>query len=110
MTTGTLGGTLRLTGGLHHAVRGTYAVDGVPEDNHGLLNVLLATSVAQSGARREEVAWLLALRDGAALAELVSAWPDSTVTRVREAFTAYGCCTVTDPLGEVATLGLLDIP
>ena len=25
----------RLTGGLHHAVRGRYAVDGVVEDNHG---------------------------------------------------------------------------
>ena len=98
----------RLTGGLHHAVRGTYAVAGVPEENHGLLNVLLATSAALSGAGHEEVAGLLALRDGAALAELVAAWPDATAARVREAFTAYGCCTVTDPLGELADLGLLE--
>ena len=108
--TSTLEVPFRLTGGLHHAVRGTYAVDDVPEENHGLLNVLLATSAALSGAGREEVAWLLALRDGTALAELVAAWPDATAARVREAFTAYGCCTVTDPLGELADLGLLDSP
>ena len=98
----------KLTGGLHHAVRGTYDVTSVPEENHGVLNVLLATFAALSGGTRDEVAALLAVRDGPALAELVGAWPDATASRVREVFTAYGCCTVTDPLGELADLGLLD--
>ncbi len=98
----------RLTGGLHHAARGTYEVDGVPEENHGLLNVLLATSAALSRAGREEVAAILAVRDAPALAALVGAWSDDTTARVRSAFTGYGCCTVTDPLGELARLGLLD--
>ncbi len=49
-------------------------------------------------------------RDATALADLVAAWPDDTATRVREAFTAYGCCTVTDPVGELADLGLLARP
>ena len=106
--TSALGVPFKLTGGLHHAARGTYDVAGVPEENHGLLNILLATSAARSGAGRDEVAALLSLRDGAALAELVAAWPDATARRVREAFTAYGCCTVTDPLGELSALGLLD--
>lgn len=108
VATASLGVPFKLTGGLHHAARGTYEVAGVPEENHGLLNVLLATSAARSGAGRGEAAGLLAVRDGAALAEVVAAWPDATASRVREAFTAYGCCTVTDPLGELATLGLLD--
>ncbi|WP_392544987.1 hypothetical protein [Oryzobacter telluris] len=99
----------RLTGGLHHAARGTYEVDGVPEENHGLLNVLLATSAALSGAGREEVAAVLAVDDAEALAELVGAWSADTTSRVRAAFTGYGCCTVTDPLGELADLGLLDL-
>ena len=73
----------KLTGGLHHAVRGTYEVAGVPEENHGVLNVLLATSAALDGAGPDEVAALLALRDADALADLVAAWPDSTATRVR---------------------------
>lgn len=100
----------KLTGGLHHAVRGTYPVDGAPEEHHGILNVLLATAAAGDDAGDEEVAALLALRDGEALAELVRSWPDATAARVRRAFTSYGCCTVTDPVGELADLGLLDRP
>jgi len=97
----------KLTGGLHHAARGTYEVAGVPEENHGVLNVLLATSAALEGADAHELTALLGLRDAGALADLVAAWPDATAARVRTAFTAYGCCTVTDPLGELADLGLL---
>jgi hypothetical protein len=100
----------KLTGGLHHAARGTYEVAGVPEENHGVLNVLLATSAALSDAGGEEVARLLAVRDATALADVVAAWPDDTAARVRAAFTAYGCCTVTDPVGELADLGLLAHP
>jgi hypothetical protein len=40
----------KLTGGLHHAIRGTYPVARTPEDNHGLLNILMATSKAVEGA------------------------------------------------------------
>ena len=101
---------VKLTGGLHHAARGTHEVDGVPEENHGLLNVLVATSAAASGAGREEVAGLLRVRDAASLAGLVAAWTDATATTVRTLLTGYGCCTVTDPLGELADLGLLDAP
>jgi len=100
----------KLTGGLHHAGRGTYLVAGVPEENHGVLNVLVATSASLAGAGPDEVTALLEVRDAVALADLVDAWPDATAARVREAFTAYGCCTVTDPVGELADLGLLPRP
>jgi hypothetical protein len=100
----------KLTGGLHHAVRGTYHVAGVAEENHGVLNVLLATAAALEEAGPEEVAAVLELTDGRALAELVGAWTPKTTTAVRRAFTAYGCCTVTDPVGELADLGLLRRP
>lgn len=96
----------KLTGGLHHAVRGSYPVDGVAQENHGVLNVLVATAAALDAGSPEEVRGLLAVSDGGALAELVAAWTPDTTARVRAAFTAYGCCTVTDPLGELATLGL----
>ena len=62
----------------------------LPEENHGVLNVLLATSAALDGAGHDEVTALLGLRDAAALADLVAAWPDATAARVRAAFTAYG--------------------
>jgi hypothetical protein len=96
----------KLTGGLHHAVRGSYPVAGVAQENHGVLNVLVATAAALDAGSPEEVRGLLAVRDGGALAELVGAWTPDTTARVRAAFTAYGCCTVTDPLGELAALGL----
>ncbi len=105
-----LGVPFKLTGGLHHAVRGRYAVDGIPEENHGVLDVLVATAAALAGASAPELAALLAVRDSTALAGLVTAWPDATAAAVREAFTAYGCCTVTDPVGELAALGLLPRP
>ncbi|HSF98184.1 MAG TPA: hypothetical protein VLA55_05795 [Ornithinibacter sp.] len=97
----------KLTGGLHHAARGTYEVEGRPEENHGVLNILFATSAALDGAGHDEVAGLLALRDAQSLAALVASWPESTATRVRTAFTAYGCCTVTDPIDELTALRLL---
>ncbi len=108
--TAALGTPFKLTGGLHHAVRGTYEVGGAAEENHGLLNVLLATSAALSGAGVAEVTELLALREASALAEVVGAWTDATAIRTRESFTSYGCCTVTDPVGELADLGLLTPP
>ncbi len=100
----------KLTGGLHHAVRGRYPVGGIPEENHGVLNVLLATAAALEGAAAAEVTGLLGLSDAAALAGLVGSWPDATAAAVRDAFTAFGCCTVTDPVGELADLALLARP
>ena len=99
-----------LTGGLHHAVRGRHLVDGRPEQNHGVLNVLVATAAALDGAGTAEVAALLAVKDARTLADLVLAWPEPTVHRVRAAFVSFGCCTVTDPLGELAGLGLPATP
>ena len=101
---------VNFTGGLHHAVRGTYEVAGTPEENHGVLNVLLATAAALEGAGGEELAAVLDVRDAGALADLVGAWTEVTAVGVRRAFTAYGCCTVTDPLGELADLGVLERP
>jgi hypothetical protein len=96
----------KLTGGLHHAIRGSYRVDGLLEENHGLLNVLVAVAAALDDACAADIAGLLARTDAPALAAMVGAWTADTTTAVRAAFTSYGCCTVTDPLGELADLGL----
>ncbi len=101
---------VKLTGGLHHAVRGRHEVDGVPEENHGLLNVLAATAAALDGAAPGDLAAVLADRDTDALVATVGGWPEATAVRVRAALTSFGCCTVTDPLGELVELGLLTAP
>lgn len=96
-----------LTGGLHHAVRGEYDVHGRREEQHGLLNVLLATHAAADGADEQLVRDLLELRDAKALAEVVAGWSAPDVAAVRSSLTAYGCCDVTDPIGELTELGVL---
>jgi hypothetical protein len=95
----------KLTAGLHHAVRSTTA-EGF--EQHGLLNVLVATRLATSGSGPGDVAMVLAQRRPDPLAELVLGWDDGTCADVRRAFRSFGCCGVTDPLGDLAALGVLE--
>lgn len=95
----------KLTAGLHHAVRRTDEVTGF--EQHGVLNVLVATRVSQGGGSAEEVAAVLAQRSAPALVEFVSAWDEQTCAEVRGAFRSFGCCGVQDPLDDIASLGLL---
>lgn len=98
---------LTLTGGLHHVVRGEYTVDGSPEEQHGLLNVLVAVHASAGGSDEGTVRELLDIRDAEALADIVAGWSSPDVAAVRAALTGYGCCDVTDPIGELEGLDLL---
>lgn len=101
---------LVLTGGLHHAVRGERTVDGTPQEQHGLLNVLVAVHASAGGADESTVRDLLEIRDAHALAGIVAGWSSPDVAAVRAAFAGYGCCDVTDPIGELTDLGLVASP
>jgi hypothetical protein len=94
----------KLTGGLHHAVRGTH--DG--QEQHGLLNVLVAVRWALNGDDVDELVPLLAERDPAVLVPHVTRMSAADAAIVRAFFPAYGCCGVTDPITELAALGLLE--
>jgi len=96
---------VKLTAGLHHAVRGTEAGTGF--EHHGVLNVLVAARVAQGGGGGEDVAAVLAQRAPPTLLEFVAEWDESTCDGVRATFRSFGCCGVHDPLDELAGLGLL---
>lgn len=98
--------TFKLTAGLHHAVRRTDPATGF--EMHGVLNLLVATRVALAGGSLAEVAAMLAQREPGPLVEFVQAWDEGVCTDVRRAFRSFGCCGVTDPIGELAALGLLD--
>jgi len=98
---------VKLTGGLHHAVRGEYAASGHREPQHGLLNVLAAVGSALHGEQEDKVVSLLAERNPGALVALVSGLSAGEARSVRACFTAYGCCTVTDPISELVALGLV---
>lgn len=94
----------KLTGGLHHLVRGTRA-EG---EQHGLLNVLLAVHRALAGDGPDPLVPVLADRDAHALARRAAALGADDVAAVRRTFTAYGCCEVTDPISELMTRRLIE--
>lgn len=96
-----------LTGGLHHVVRGEHVVDEQSQEQHGLLNVLVAVHASAGGADKQTVRELLEIRDADALADIVSGWSSPDIAAVRAAFAGYGCCDVTDPIGELGELGLI---
>ncbi|WP_147067218.1 hypothetical protein [Knoellia locipacati] len=100
-----LGVPFKLTGGLHHAVRADH--DGDPQ--HGVLNVLLAVHAAAHDGALMSVESVLAQRDPHLLTAAVLDLDDAAATRVRSLLTAYGCCEVTDPIGELDALGILDL-
>lgn len=97
----------KLTGGLHHAVRGEHPAGGTTEPQHGLLNVLAAVRSALRGEQEADLIRLLAERDPRVLVPVIADLTAAEAGAVRGCFTAYGCCTVSDPIGELAAHGLL---
>jgi hypothetical protein len=92
----------KATAGLHHAIRNTDPVTGF--EQHGFLNLLLATEAALAGAGQGRMRALLAERDAETVAAGVSV-VDSAATR--GLFRSFGTCSVTDPLTELVALGLV---
>ncbi len=96
-----LGVSFKATAGLHHAVRRTAPGTGFEE--HGFLNLLLATAAAQSGASVGEVERLLAERDPETMTRAaLGLTPD-----VRRSFRSIGTCSIIEPLADLDALGLL---
>lgn len=95
----------KLTAGLHRAVRNT--ADQTGFEQHGVLNVLVATRAAHTGDGLDAVAQLLEQRDADALLAVVATWSADDVLEVRRLFCSFGCCGVTDPVDDLIALGLL---
>jgi hypothetical protein len=98
----------KLTGGLHHAVRGRWTVKEHTEEQHGLLNVLCAVQAAVDGLSPAALKTLLSEHDSGPLVREVAALTAPDAARVRALFTAYGCCGVTDPITELSALHLVE--
>lgn len=94
----------KATAGLHHAVRNTDPATGF--EQHGFLNLLVATGAAIAGADGPDVAAVLADRDAAGLVARARELPP----RVRDAFRSFGTCSIAEPVEELAGLGLLADP
>ncbi|WP_416873120.1 hypothetical protein [Kitasatospora sp. SC0581] len=94
----------KCTAGLHNAVRHTDPETGF--EHHGFLNVLLAAQETDRAA----AAAVLAERDGEVLAKAARALTDRQIVVIRNSFTAFGTCSIAEPLGDLAALGLLSSP
>jgi hypothetical protein len=97
----------KATAGLHHAVR--YRDPETGFTHHGFLNLVLAVCAAVDGAGVDQVAEVLGLDDGAALAERARAVPTRIAARARSLFRAYGSCSTSEPVDDLAALGLLEV-
>lgn len=91
----------KATAGLHHALRNTDPETGF--EQHGFLNLLVATARARAGASIEQVRDALAERD----AEVVTDAVKRLDPTVREGFRSFGTCSVREPVDELVQLGLL---
>jgi hypothetical protein len=100
--------TFKLTAGLHHAVRGTDDQTGL--EHHGVLNVLCAIKAALNGAEEDELAELLAERSAEPLVTRTHAMSEADASVIRAFWASFGCCGVTDPIDELAGLGILAPP
>jgi hypothetical protein len=95
----------KLTAGLHHAVRHTAEDTGF--EHHGVLNVLVATADAVSGAPAGEVAETLSQRDPSSLVSRVHSLSSEQTAAARSAFRSFGCCGVTEPIEDLRALGVV---
>jgi hypothetical protein len=98
----------KCTAGMHNAARHRDPDTGF--EQHGFLNVLLATAAACTGAGRDDVADALAEHDPAVLAARVHQLDAGTAAGARRAFTSFGTCSITEPVEDLRALGLLEGP
>ena len=95
----------KLTGGLRHAISQTTS-EG--QNQIGFLNVIAATRWALAhGAEVPEMETLLSQRDPVPILDIITRMSGADASVLRAFFTAYGCCGVSDPIGDLASLGLI---
>ncbi|MEP7192162.1 MAG: hypothetical protein ABI903_04785 [Actinomycetota bacterium] len=97
--------SFKLTGGLHHAFSRTTSSGG---RQLGFLNVIAATRWGLAhGGGVPEMEPLLAQHDPGQILDIITRMSEADSSVVRAFFTSYGCCDVTDPVGDLAALGLI---
>jgi hypothetical protein len=97
--------SFKLTGGLHHAISQTTSAG---EHQFGFLNIIAATRWALAhGAEIPEMESLLSQRDPVPILDITTRMSEADASVVRAFFTSYGCCAVSDPIADLAALGLI---
>jgi hypothetical protein len=97
---------LKLTAGLHHAVRLTDPATGF--EQHGFLNVLVAMRRCLADGDRATVAEALAVRESEPLVTELAGLSTAEIAGLRRQFPSFGCCGVEDPIHDLVELGLVE--
>ncbi len=99
----------KCTAGLHHALRHRVG-EGFdrPVDQHGFLNVLLATRAALDGGGVDDIAQVLETIDPSAVRDTLDDEGEETLVSARRWFVSFGSCSVLEPLEDLVELGLVD--
>jgi hypothetical protein len=74
-------------------------------EHHGFLNVLVATRAALDGAPVDDVAGVLAVRDGSTLTRDLDV---DGLTSARRWFRSFGSCSIEEPIDDLRRLDLLE--
>lgn len=104
----------KLTAGLHNAVRHTDPATGFR--HHGFLNVITALRIAQADQAAglplvvHSVAQALDVTDGEVVAGRTRLTAPAHAAEYRAAFTAFGSCSIAEPLADLVALGLVAPP
>lgn len=98
----------KCTAGLHNAVRHRDPGNGF--EHHGFLNLALAARIAAATGSQAATADALAERDPNLVTEQVRALAPTDVTAIRSLFASFGTCSITEPVGDLTTMGLVDVP
>lgn len=98
----------KATAGLHHAVG--YRDSATGFGHFGFLNVLLAVADAQAGLDVRHLQDTLNSRDARTVAGQAAALDTAAVTAVRATFRSFGSCSTSEPLEDLAALGLIPFP
>jgi hypothetical protein len=111
-----LGLPFKATAGLHHPVRGdyalTYAADSARGTMYGFLNIFLFAALLHAGKRESDVAALLEERDASAIHvdDAGITWRAMRVDRdairaARRTFAgSFGSCSFEEPVAELESL------
>lgn len=113
------GVAFKASAGLHHCLRGCYALNYEPgsqaDTMHGFLNLSIAAAVVHGGGTPAEAVDVLAessaemfefRAEGIVWRRRTIATPDLAAMR-RLFFRSFGSCSVREPIDELTTLGLL---
>ncbi len=98
----------KCTAGLHHAVRQRATDTGF--EQHGFLNVLLATRAALDGANADDIAAALEDREPDSVVRGVRELGPAAVESARRWFRSFGSCSIAEPVDDLVSLGLLTGP